>query len=153
MSNAWIQAFLDRHGADPARWPGRERPAAERLITGDRTARAAFEAARRLDATLTRGARIAADNSAAVERIMAKLSGPLPPQRMPLWRLPAVLLDWQFAPAWPRMAALACCAVLGFAIGLSGVDRHIDGQSLTAQQMDLASAVFEPEPLLAGRRP
>jgi hypothetical protein len=34
-----------------------------------------------------------------------------------------VLLDWQFAPVWPRVAALASCAVIGFAIGLSGVDR------------------------------
>ena len=23
----------------------------------------------------------------------------------PLWRLPSVLLNWDFAPAWPRMAA------------------------------------------------
>ena len=49
---------------------------------------------------------------AAVERVLMRLSGPLPRQKIAFWRLPAVLLDWQFAPAWPRVAALACCAVL-----------------------------------------
>ena len=37
-----------------------------------------------------------------------------------------VLLDWQFAPAWPRMAALACCAALGFYVGIAGLDRRFD---------------------------
>ena len=54
-------------------------------------------------------------------------SGPLPRQKMPLWRLPGVLLDWQFAPAWPRFAALACFAALGFVIGIAGIDRRFDG--------------------------
>lgn len=153
MSNAWIQDFLDRHGADPARWPRRERAAAERLIAREPVARSALEAAQRLDAVLARGSRIQAEDGAAAQRIISKLAGTLPRQKMLFWQLPAVLLDWQFAPAWPRMAALACCAVLGLAIGLTGVDRHIDGPSLTAQRMDLASAVFEPEPLLVGTRP
>src|SRR5512146_3047819 len=63
---------------------------------------------------------------AAVERVLKRLAGPLPRQNMPLWRLPGVLLDWQFAPAWPRVAALACCAALGFVIGIAGVDRRLD---------------------------
>ena len=63
-----------------------------------------------------------------------------------------MLLDWQFAPAWPRMAALACCAVLGFAIGITGLDRQIDGQAVTASSADLSATVFEPEPF-TGVRP
>lgn len=63
---------------------------------------------------------------AAVARVLTRLAAPLPRQRMPRWRLPAVLLDWQFSPAWPRMAALAGCAVLGFTIGIAGLDRTFD---------------------------
>jgi hypothetical protein len=47
-----------------------------------------------------------AAEQAAVERVLKRLSGSLPRQKISLWRLPAVLLDWQFAPAWPRVAAL-----------------------------------------------
>jgi hypothetical protein len=94
-------------------------------------------------------------DAAAVERVLKRLSGPLPPQKMAWWRLPGVLLDWQFAPAWPRMAALACFAVLGFAIGIAGVDRPFDhGGPLfsVANNSDFGSIVFEPE-ALTGARP
>ncbi len=68
--------------------------------------------------------------------------------------LAAVLLDWQFAPAWPRVAALACCAALGFVIGIAGVDRRFDGGApfAVASRGDLGSVVFEPE-ALTGARP
>jgi hypothetical protein len=85
---------------------------------------------------------------------MARLAS-LPRQKMPFWRWPAVLLDWEFAPAWPRMAALAGCAVLGFVIGIAGIDRHfdrMDGQFTVASRTDLGSVVFEPE-ALTGARP
>ena len=62
---------------------------------------------------------------AAAARVLARL-GALPRQNMPLWRLPGVLLNWEFAPAWPRMAALAACAVIGFTIGISGLDQRPD---------------------------
>ena len=42
-------------------------------------------------------------DDAAVDRVLKRLSAPLPPQKPPLWRLPSVLLNWEFAPAWPRM--------------------------------------------------
>ena len=89
-----------------------------------------------------------------VARVMTRLAGPLPRQKVPFWRLPAVLLDWQFAPAWPRMAALGACAVIGFAIGLSGIDRRIDGfdgQSAAASSAGIDSLVFEPEDLTGAR--
>jgi hypothetical protein len=75
-----------------------------------------------LNETLRRNALVSRDDEAAAARILARL-GELPRQKLPFWRLPGVLLDWQFAPVWPRVAALASCAVIGFAIGLSGVDR------------------------------
>ena len=136
MTNEQLQIFLDRHGADPARWPQSERADVERLIAHSAEASAVFAAAQRLDAAL------------------ARLDAPLPRQWGPFWRLPTVLLDWQFAPAWPRMAALACCAVLGFAIGIAGLDRQfdrIDRMTVAANTTDLGSVVFEPEPLTGAR--
>jgi hypothetical protein len=74
-----------------------------------------------LGSAFKRDACITPADEAAAARVAARL-GALPRQKGALWRLPGTLLDWQFAPAWPRVAALASCAVLGFAIGLSGID-------------------------------
>jgi hypothetical protein len=106
-----------------------------------------------LEALLKRQMQVRPDE-AAVERALKRLSGPLPRQKLALWRLPGVLLDWQFAPAWPRVAALACFAALGFAIGIAGVDRRFDGDYpiTVASGGDLGSIVFEPE-ALTGARP
>lgn len=146
MNIELLQTFLDRHGADPARWPAHERAAVEQLIDSDSEARTLFEEARYLDAALMHHGGAIAPDDAALARITARLNGPLPPQKKPFWRLPAILLDWQFAPAWPRMAALAGCLALGFAFGISGLDRHFDGQSLTNSSNDLSAVVFESEP-------
>jgi hypothetical protein len=106
-----------------------------------------------LEAGLKRYANAPQDNEASVARVMTRLAGPLPRQKVPFWQLPAVLLDWQFAPAWPRMAALGACVVLGFAIGISGLDRHIDPfNGSTSVSNDLDTIVFEPD-TFAGTRP
>jgi len=108
-----------------------------------------------LEAALKRLTRAAPADEAAVERVLKRLAGPLPRQKMPFWRLPGVLLDWQFAPAWPRVAALAGCAALGFVIGIAGVDRQFDGGGppfTVASNADIGSIVFEPE-ALTGARP
>ena len=93
-------------------------------------------------------------DDAAVARVLARLAGPLPRQKLPFWRLPTVLLDWQFAPAWPRLAALGACAALGFVIGIAGIDRPIDGFTLSnsATGADFGAVVFEPE-ALTGAQP
>jgi hypothetical protein len=106
-----------------------------------------------LATTFKRSAEAPQPNDAAVGRVLARLSGPLPRQRYALWRLPAVLLDWEFAPAWPRVAALATCAALGFAIGLIGLDRQVDTADAAlayVSRADLGGIVFEAEP---GARP
>jgi len=108
-----------------------------------------------LEAALKRHAETAQADDAAVERVLKRLSGPLPRQKITFWRLPAVLLDWQFAPAWPRVAALACCAALGFVIGIAGLDRGFGTPGAPfalASRADLGSIVFEPE-ALTGARP
>jgi hypothetical protein len=105
------------------------------------------------DGALKRLARPTKADAAAAARVLARLDAPLPQQWRPFWRLPEVLLDWQFAPAWPRMAALAGCLALGFAIGIAGLDRPLDrtdGVSASASGFD--SAILAPEPL-TGERP
>lgn len=94
-------------------------------------------------------------DEAAVGRVLERLAGPLPRQKFAFWRLPSVLLDWQFAPAWPRVAALAGCAALGFVIGLAGLDRHFDVANASfeiSSRTGIGSVVFEPE-ALTGARP
>jgi hypothetical protein len=105
-----------------------------------------------LAGTLARQAKDA--DAAAAERVLARVMPALPRQSTSFWRLPAVLLDWQFAPAWPRLAALGACAVIGFCIGITGLDRHIDRIdriTVASNTTDLGSVVFEPEPLTGAR--
>jgi hypothetical protein len=108
-----------------------------------------------LESALKRRTEAPQADEAAVGRVLQRLAGPLPRQKLSFWRWPSVLLDWQFAPAWPRMAALACCAALGFVIGLAGLDRRFDVPGApysVASRSDLGSIVFEPE-ALTGARP
>ncbi|AXK81815.1 hypothetical protein DW352_15565 [Pseudolabrys taiwanensis] len=153
MNNEELQIFLDSHGTDPSVWPESQRAAVEKFIASSAEARALFEGARRFDALLTRTASRAGADEAAAARVLARLSD-LPAQKRPFWHWPLVLLDWQFAPAWPRMAALACCAAVGFGVGIAGLDRTLERyeslQTVTTQT-DIAS-IFEPE-ALTGARP
>ena len=94
-------------------------------------------------------------DEAAVNRVLSRVSGPLPQQKQPFWRLPSVLLDWQFAPAWPRMAALACCAALGFFVGIAGLDRRFDDPVAAPAFVGgggIGAIAFEPE-AFTGARP
>ena len=107
-----------------------------------------------LAGTLNRRAESPQADEAAAERVFKRLSGQLPRQKTPFWRLPAVLLDWQFAPAWPRVAALACCAAAGFVIGIVGLDRRFEPSTSPYSMVssgDLGSIVYDPEPLTGAR--
>src|SRR5471030_3489215 len=107
-----------------------------------------------LSQTLKRQTETPEADAAAAERILRRLNRPLPRQKISFWRWPEVLLDWQFAPAWSRVAALACCAALGFVIGIAGVDRRFDEGAApfaVASRADIGSIVFEPEPLTGAR--
>jgi len=66
----------------------------------------------------------AGDPDDAAQRILKRLES-LPPQKRGLTWWPSALMDWNFAPAWPRVAALAGAAVLGISIGLSGFGTRI----------------------------
>jgi hypothetical protein len=108
-----------------------------------------------LKTALQPGASTERDDQAAADRVLKRLAGPLPRQQMAWWRLPAVLLDWEFAPAWPRVAALATCAALGFAIGLIGIDRQVDTADAAlayVSRADVAAGLFEAESLRGENR-
>jgi anti-sigma factor RsiW len=154
MTLARFQHLLDVYGADFARWPQKPRLAAERLLAADKAAAAALARARELDALIARDPLPAGAADAA--RIMYALEARrLPPQRRRfLWRRwPAELLDFEFAPAWPRLAALAGVAAIGFVIGLTDLAGPIssdptgdEGLTVVADS-DLGAIVFAPDPL------
>jgi hypothetical protein len=107
-----------------------------------------------LDKALKRHMQAPPADEAAVERVLKRLSSPLPRQKQPLWRLPPVLLNWEFAPAWPRMAALACCAALGFFVGIAGLDRPFDSPSAPPAFVGgggIGAITFEPDAFTGGR--
>jgi anti-sigma factor RsiW len=153
LTLARFQHFLDVHGADLARWPQARRAAADRLLADDPAASAVLARARELDALIAREP-LPADAAAA--RIMHVIeTRRLPPQRRWfLWRQwPTELLDLNFAPAWPRLAALAGVAALGFVIGLSDLTGPIaagpngDEGAAVVADVDIGAIVFTPDPL------
>lgn len=99
-----------------------------------------------LKTTLKPGASAQRDDQAAADRVLKRLTAPLPRQQTAWWRLPAVLLDWEFAPAWPRVAVLATCAALGFAIGMIGLDQQVDTADAAlafVSRADFGGVVFD----------
>jgi hypothetical protein len=66
----------------------------------------------------------ASGDDAAAGRVLARLAT-LPAQKHRLAWWPTALMDRDFAPAWPRVAALAGAAVLGMSIGLSSLGNRI----------------------------
>src|SRR5437868_13208776 len=77
-----------------------------------------------LEAALRRAMAARDGDDTAANGILARLES-LPPQKRAFAWWPAALMDWNFAPAWPRLAALAGAAVLGVSIGLSNVGARI----------------------------
>ena len=69
-------------------------------------------------------------------------------RKLPLWRLPTVLLDWQFAPAWPRVAAWPAAPRSASSSALpdsTAASIPADAGFTVASRGDLGSIVFEPE--------
>jgi hypothetical protein len=152
LTLARLQHLLDVHGGDLARWPQAQRSAAERLVAVDPAAAAALARAREFDSLIVRDPLPA--NAADAARIMHVIeTRRLPPQRRRfLWRRwPTELLDLDFAPAWPRLAALAGIAAVGFVIGLTDLAGPLapggdEGATVVADS-DLGAVVFAPDPL------
>jgi len=106
-----------------------------------------------LEAALRRVMTARSANEAAADRILARLDA-LPAQRRAFAWWPAALMDWSFAPAWPRLAALAGAAVLGISIGLSNLGTRIavDLDLVRVASADDAGNVFDADSV-TGLRP
>ena len=63
-------------------------------------------------------------NEPVPERFLALLES-LPPQKRAFAWWPSALTNWDLAPAWPRVAALAGAAMLGISIGLSSFGTRV----------------------------
>src|SRR3954469_23566543 len=110
---------------------------------------------RDLEAAL--GRIMAAEDPAAesVARIAQRFEVALPPQQRSFAWWPAALTDWNFAPAWPRIAALACAAVLGITVGLSSLGMRLAADLdlvRGAGSDELASSAFDVDQV-TGIRP
>jgi hypothetical protein len=98
-----------------------------------------------------------ADQKAALRVAAALMAAPLPQQcRSWLRSWPSALLNGDFAPAWPRIAALACLAVIGCTVGFFGPATGAfqrTGFIIVAQNSDpgVSGLAFEPEPLTGAR--
>lgn len=162
MRIAHFRRLLDTHGPDLSRWPVLLIEPARRLISADPAAARELEIARRLDALIVRHMREGdaggvEAREAVARRMLAAVRGALPRQqrhRLTAW-LPSVLLEFDFAPAWPRMVALAGVAGLGFMVGLA--DLNLPGaRGVTSAgggtESDLSMIVFDQDPL-SGLRP
>jgi|SRR6267378_6656127 len=80
---------------------------------------------RDLEAALGRVMMAEPPKADSVARIVQRFEQALPPQKRAFAWWPAALTDWSFAPAWPRVAALACAAVLGVTVGLSSLGTRL----------------------------
>jgi hypothetical protein len=111
----------------------------------------------RLDAMIRRSLAAGADTDAAIgARALARLAtAPLPAQRgafLSRW-WPDALLNLDFAPAWPRIAGLACAGAFGIAIGLFGINvAPRDSAAVAAPagvvvEADLGPLAASPDPL------
>ncbi len=112
----------------------------------------------RMDEMLTRQFKSGhAEDGRVAARVLASIAAkPLPSQRHSMFRSwPNALLTLDFAPAWPRIAALACVALLGCMIGLFGPGAQLFDRSGGAAAMQVADVdatlAFEPEPLTGAR--
>ena len=164
MKIAELEYLLEVYGADAARWPSTRRADAEHLLAMDPAAVAALERARRLDALITKHMTLRPDAERAIDitaaRIVSLLDARPLRRRRRYWLArwwPADLLNAEFSPAWPRIAALASVAALGFAVGFTDLamitaQRAAPGMALAAGDPDLTTILFEPDPL-SGVRP
>src|SRR5436190_22897284 len=107
-----------------------------------------------LEATLRRVMTSRDADPAAADRVLARLET-LPPQKRAFAWWPSALMDWNFAPAWPRLAALAGAAALGVSIGLSNFGTRVASDLdlvRVASADDAATNVFDTDSI-TGIRP
>src|SRR3979490_3215264 len=110
---------------------------------------------RELEAALGRVMMAKEPKTDSVARIARRFESPVPPQKRAFAWWPTALTDWNFAPAWPRVAALACAAVLGVTVGLSSLGTRLAADLdlvRVASSEDTGSNAFDVD-AVTGLRP
>jgi len=94
-----------------------------------------------------------ASDEAAGARVLAALAAPLPRQRHSLFdRWPSLLLNRDYAPAWPRLAALACVALVGCMVGLATPNlRKSSAATIRIADVDGSALIFDSDPITGAR--
>lgn len=149
MRIARFRQLLEAKGPDLSGWPAPWADAARQLVATDATAARELDTARRLERLIIRHLNQPEGDAGDADAIVRRLGTALPPQRshwFAAW-LPLELLSFDFSPSWPRVAALAAVAGLGFVFGLT--DLGLVGTRGTSISADthLSVIVFEAEPL------
>ena len=133
-----LKILLDAYGADPERWPERERAAARELLARAPEVQAPARRAAALDAALD-AAPLAAppglDPAALAARVM-RLSA----------RAAAAATSWRFSFGWPNFATLAAAAALGLVIGWTDIET-------TAQSYSGNDVLEKLSPVAAAENP
>lgn len=118
MDLARLKRLLEAHGAEPRRWPEGERAAALDLLAGSPAARAALEAAARLDGLL---GGVAPEDPVATAALRARIAAlaATPARRA----APRGWSGWSIGPwpvrrLWPQAMGLVAAAVIGFVVGI-----------------------------------
>jgi hypothetical protein len=91
----------------------------------------------------------------AAARVLRSLEGALPRQRHSWFdRLPSLLLTRDYAPAWPRLAALACVAMFGCMVGFVTPNMSVTKSNAMVRiaEVDGSALVFDSDPV-TGVRP
>ena len=115
MTAERVRAMLAAYGSEKRRWPAHERDAAQALIDTDPSLAADLVAARDLDATL---ALHPEPPALTVNPLMIAATARKSRDLAPSHGGPRMGSSF-----WARAASLAAAAVLGFAVGVSGVAR------------------------------
>lgn len=122
MTPERVREIIEAYGADPGRWPDRERDAALAMLRRDGSLAALQREARQLDGLLDDVAPPPLRLDAAdLARRVAESA-----QERPAGRgtgEPAIAW-WQWF-GWPKLAGLAVAALIGFSIGWSGLDGRL----------------------------
>jgi hypothetical protein len=107
----------------------------------------------RLDEIIARHWRRDGADEAVAANVLKALHAPLPRQRHSLFdRWPSLLLNRDYAPAWPRLAALACVALFGCMVGLAAPTfQRTALASVRVAEVDSSAFVFDAEPLTGAR--
>lgn len=92
-------------------------------------------------------------DEAVAANVLKALQAPLPRQHHSLFdRWPSLLLDRDYTPAWPRLAALAGIALIGCMVGLAAPTMQRSAlASVRIADADGSALAFDSEPLTGAR--